>query len=289
VQDGIFISKKDKGSRFNKKGMKLKQIRLLTRTAGYRLRMRRLLRTSQEALTSNKLYYEHVWEGSGLQEPERFNTWPILSALAADNPRRLEIGPGLRPRLPIHGTCFVDLSRTAVDQLNQSGGVAKIGDINALPYDDAQFDLVCAFDVIEHVPDDRRAFQELSRVLRDNGTLCFSVPLHEEMWSEFDEIVGHCHRFTPERIQEMITSNQLVLEKSAVYGMMPRARWVVDVGILVLKRIKRSALRLYHFLFPLVLSRQARLNLVSGLIDTSNVDSIFVICRRVPQVVLPHP
>jgi SAM-dependent methyltransferase len=50
-------------------------------------------------------------------------------------------------------------------------------DAQRLTYGDAAFDLVTSTEVLEHVPDDRRAFGELHRVLRPGGLLIFTVPL----------------------------------------------------------------------------------------------------------------
>jgi SAM-dependent methyltransferase len=52
-------------------------------------------------------------------------------------------------------------------------------DVQRLTYGDASFDLVTSTEVFEHVPDDRRAFAEIHRVLRPGGTLVFTVPLME--------------------------------------------------------------------------------------------------------------
>jgi len=51
-------------------------------------------------------------------------------------------------------------------------------DAQRLSYADASFDLVTSTEVLEHVPDDARAFAELHRVLRPGGTLLFTVPLY---------------------------------------------------------------------------------------------------------------
>ncbi len=45
-----------------------------------------------------------------------------------------------------------------------------------LPFPDASFDRVIAAEVLEHVPDDRRAMAELARVLRPGGTMAVTVP-----------------------------------------------------------------------------------------------------------------
>ncbi len=56
------------------------------------------------------------------------------------------------------------------------GGV-RCEDVQQLSYADASFDLCTSTEVLEHVPDDARAFAELHRVLKPGGVLLFTVPL----------------------------------------------------------------------------------------------------------------
>ncbi|WP_395646255.1 class I SAM-dependent methyltransferase [Terricaulis sp.] len=49
-------------------------------------------------------------------------------------------------------------------------------DMLRLSYADGALDFVCHFDVLEHVPDFRRALCECARVLRPGGQLLFTVP-----------------------------------------------------------------------------------------------------------------
>jgi SAM-dependent methyltransferase len=50
-------------------------------------------------------------------------------------------------------------------------------DVQQLTFDDASFDLCTSTEVFEHVPDDRRGFAEIRRVLRPGGRFVFTVPL----------------------------------------------------------------------------------------------------------------
>ena len=52
--------------------------------------------------------------------------------------------------------------------------------ITHLTFEDASFDVVVSLDVLEHVPDFRRALAECRRVLRPGGTLLLSVPFDVE-------------------------------------------------------------------------------------------------------------
>jgi SAM-dependent methyltransferase len=54
--------------------------------------------------------------------------------------------------------------------------LAVRGDAYRLPFPDASFDKVIAAEVLEHLPDDERAFAELERVLKPGGKLAVTVP-----------------------------------------------------------------------------------------------------------------
>jgi SAM-dependent methyltransferase len=70
------------------------------------------------------------------------------------------------------------------------------GSILALDFPENTFDLVCAFDVIEHVEDDRLAVSEMRRVAQKGGVLFVSVPAFMFLWSEHDVVNQHIRRYT---------------------------------------------------------------------------------------------
>src|ERR1700761_6081050 len=144
---------------------------------------RQLIRTSQKLVDDNRRFYDSLWSGSRLVEPDRFNTWPLVESLLPPSGLRLEVAPGLRPRLPIEGTQFVDISAPALERLRARGGRVTLGEVTALPFGDATFDLVCALDIIEHVDDDDSALSEITRVTKPGGTLMISTPLHPARWT----------------------------------------------------------------------------------------------------------
>ena len=237
--------------------------------------------STRQTVDVNRRFYDALWSASYVVPPQRFNTWPLLCALAASAPERLEIGPGLRPRLPIAGTSFVDSSQPAVSSLKGLGGHAILGEITALPFPDRSFDLVCAFDIVEHIEDDRQALRELSRVAKDDAPVIFSVPLHPARWSAFDALVGHIRRYDPEDLPAILGEHFLALEQSAGFGMQPRSGWLLDFAVWGLTHRRVQAMRWYNRLFlPLGLFLQKPLTWAPGLIDAANVDEILLVCRR---------
>ena len=233
------------------------------------------------AVATNRRFYEGLWSATSIVSPDRFNTWPLLSQLAGRAARRLEVGPGLRPRLPIAGTHFLDVSGGALARLRQYGGLPAQSDVTALPYRDATFDLVCAFDVVEHVEDDRQILCELRRVSRAGAAIVFSVPLDPRRWSAFDELVGHVRRYDAAELQDLIQAHDLVLERSAIFGMEPRSRLLLQLAAWGMRHHPEQAMRWYNtVIMPLGLRLQRPLALAPGMIDVTGVGEILLVCRR---------
>jgi SAM-dependent methyltransferase len=229
----------------------------------------------------NRRFYDTLWSRTYLTNPKIFNTWPLVSSLVASAPTRLEVGAGMRPRLPISGTHFIDASPPAVERLSSSGGIARCGHITDLPFEDGKFDFVAAFDVIEHVDDGRRAIAELCRVMSKDGCLVFSVPLHPEHWTEFDDLVGHSRRYVPSDLLELIAANGLYVEKSCVFGMQSNSPRLLRFTVKGLTEHQSMAIRMYNWLFlPLGIVLQKRLTFSDGLIDLDGVHEALLVCRR---------
>ncbi len=239
------------------------------------------LSSASELLDTNREYYDSLWSGARLVEPQLFNTWPLVQSLLPECPARLEVAPGLRPRLPLEATQFVDISASAVAKLRASGACAVVGEVTSLPYADAAFDLVCALDIVEHVQDESAALGELSRVARPGGVVLVSVPLHPDRWTAFDDFVGHWRRYEPERLAATFAPHGLQIERSAVYGMQPRSSRLVDIGMWWLTHQRERALWWYNrLLMPLGLRFQKQLCFGDGLIETDDVDEILMVCRK---------
>ncbi|MFT4569490.1 MAG: SAM-dependent methyltransferase [Hyphomicrobiaceae bacterium] len=90
---------------------------------------------------------------------------------------------------------------------------AVAADATALPFADNSFDLVTAFDILEHVADDRAMVAELARVLRPGGTVAIHVPAWPSMWSRHDEILEHKRRYTRRGLRALLASSPLEIER----------------------------------------------------------------------------
>lgn len=72
-----------------------------------------------------------------------------------------------------------------------------IGDLAHLVGDvEPRFDVVAAFDVIEHVEDDIAALRALQPMLAPGGRLVLTVPALEMLWGPHDDVNGHYRRYS---------------------------------------------------------------------------------------------
>ena len=230
---------------------------------------------------ANRRFYDALWTDARLVTPERFNTWPLARSLAARTPRRLEVAPGLRPRLPLGGTIFVDSSAPAVTRLREDGASAVLGAVTALPLPDRAFDLVCALDIVEHVDDDDGALAELGRVAAPGAALLVSVPLHASRWNVFDDFVGHRRRYEPSEFVAKLAAHGFAVEQSGVYGMQPRSPLLLAAGVWSLTHRRERAMWWYNrVMMPLSVRFQRKLTLAPGMLATDDVDEILLVCRK---------
>jgi SAM-dependent methyltransferase len=235
-------------------------------------------------LETNRQFYDALWAQSRLVPPQRFNTWPLIRSLVASSQSHLEVAPGLSPRLPIAGTRFVDMSATAVAKLVARGADATVALVAQLPCADAAFDLIGAFDVIEHVDDDDEALSELYRVAVPGGILLLSAPLHASRWTAFDELVGHGRRYRPDELLAKLARHGWSVERSGVYGMQPRSSRLLDFVVWSFQHRRRRAIWWYtRVILPLGAFFQKKLELYPGMIDVENVDEVLLMCRRCPS------
>ena len=116
------------------------------------------------------------------------------------------------------------------------------GSITDLPYESNSFDVVCAFDVIEHVEDDQTAVDEMRRVSKTGGILYITVPAFMFLWSEHDEVNQHYRRYSKAQILRLLPKDGSVLFASYFNSILfiPISFFRVIVARLGIKNKKRK-------------------------------------------------
>ena len=112
------------------------------------------------------------------------------------------------------------------------------GSVLQLPFADGAFDVVSAFDVVEHCEPESRALGELHRVLAPGGRLLISVPAYQWAWSDHDVANGHHRRYTRARAVAAVEETGLVVER-ATYAF--ATVFPMFAGERLLRRARRRA------------------------------------------------
>lgn len=64
-----------------------------------------------------------------------------------------------------------------------------------------KFDLVCAFEVLEHIADDQGALDRWAKLVNPGGLLLVTVPGFERRFNAHDELAGHFRRYEPKQLE----------------------------------------------------------------------------------------
>jgi SAM-dependent methyltransferase len=124
----------------------------------------------------------------------------------------LEVGCGTGFVLQGIRRAFPHLSLTASDALSQGLAIARarVPDAEIIQQDaralDAgrRFDVVCAFDVLEHIEHDGQALAGLYAATAPGGGLLVTVPQHPWLWSRADDFGHHVRRYRRHELRTRI-------------------------------------------------------------------------------------
>jgi SAM-dependent methyltransferase len=97
-------------------------------------------------------------------------------------------------------------------------GAGDVRNVSSAALSGHSFDLVCAFEVLEHIEDDAAAVADWTALLRPGGWLLLSVPAHQHRFGPWDELVGHFRRYDPAGITRLLTDAGCTDVSVRLYG-----------------------------------------------------------------------
>ena len=134
-------------------------------------------------------------------------------------PRILDVGCGTGANLLMlskYGAAEgVDISEDALAFCRERGlDQVRLGAAEELPFDDGIFDLVTAFDVVEHMDDDLAGLSEMRRVLRPGGRVLLFVPTFMFLWGLQDEVSNPRRRYRLPELRRVLAQAGFEIERT---------------------------------------------------------------------------
>ncbi len=170
-----------------------------------------------------------------MYEIERHNWWfvarkEILDSLIEDfsssKSEILEIGAGTGGNLEMlskHGRVSAiepdDFARKKIferfgNQINLIKGELP----NSLNLQAQSFDLICLFDVLEHVENDLLSLIAIKKFLKPNGKIILTVPAFQFLWSTHDVKLHHVRRYNLSGLKELISAADLQIVRITYFN-----------------------------------------------------------------------
>ena len=138
--------------------------------------------------------YERIWQTTDMRESQEYYARCLALAEPRPGDRVLDVACGggyllmeaERAGLDAHG---IDIAQAAIDRAKRFAPKATLvrGDAEALPYDEASFDIVTCLGSLEHFLSPPKALEEMRRVLKPDGRAVIVVP---NQWFAYDVARG---------------------------------------------------------------------------------------------------
>ena len=106
---------------------------------------------------------------------------------------------------------YNEARKIAANRLGKPVMKAPLPELKGVPV--AHYDLIGAFDVIEHIDDDVAALASIALRLKPGGKFVITVPAHEWMWSAHDVVNHHRRRYSKRSLRALIEGSPLRIER----------------------------------------------------------------------------
>ena len=138
------------------------------------------------------------------------------------NARILDAGCGTGSNIPML-SCFgtvtgLDFSPIALAYTKQKGFSVVQDSLPDTSFSQEYFDLITAFDLLEHIEDDSAALISLAKLLKPKSTMVLTVPINPWMWSSHDIRHHHYRRYTWASIRELTETAGLSIRRQTCFN-----------------------------------------------------------------------
>jgi SAM-dependent methyltransferase len=106
------------------------------------------------------------------------------------------------PRSTLHGSeIFIAGLGFAAERLSSAKFMQM--DARNIPFE-GEFEVIGAFDVLEHIKEDKEVLAQMCKALKPKGLMLITVPQHAWLWSPLDEYAFHERRYAAQDLHQKI-------------------------------------------------------------------------------------
>ncbi|MBI4778997.1 class I SAM-dependent methyltransferase [Candidatus Falkowbacteria bacterium] len=159
----------------------------------------------QDYILKNNNNEFHFWFSARLKLIENL----LKNFLFATNKKLiLDLGCGTGTeleKLAKYGTVSaLDINQSALALAKEKKCQAILADIEKFTLPKENYDVICCFDLLEHLNEDEKVLNNICQSLKNNGYLFFTVPAVKSIFSTHDLALSHRRRYNREELNHKL-------------------------------------------------------------------------------------
>lgn len=204
-----------------------------------------------KSLAGDGMYYEQMQSIQNYYMATKWEFFAVIDLIRKED-RVLEIGSGRGDFLSlIKDKCRIAIglelnNDASVYARNKGIDVRSEGLKEFAPNNQNSFDVVCSFQVMEHVPDVESILQDSILALRDGGKLIISVPNNDSFVGRSESILNkpphHMNLWTKNSLENLANYYPLKLEAMILENLQPQ-HYFAACTAMITSRLKPSIFR----------------------------------------------
>lgn len=218
--------------------------------------------------------YTGVSTLESMSQAEFYNKWTLRKFEKYLKGEILEIGCGIgnfTPTLSKYGkVTAVDIEPSLienfkhVDNQNMSVGFGNI-ETGEYFFKNKEFDTVVCINVLEHINNDTKALENISKLTKKGGNLILLVPIYDFLFGEIDKSIGHFRRHSPQDLSKRLENLGFNIISSKKLNFVGALGWFISGRVLKNKQITKNKIKLFNLISPILYLE----NFIEPIIGTS--------------------
>lgn len=190
-----------------------------------------------------------------------YNKWLFEMSTKHLGEKILEIGSGIGNFTEMlaknHDVTATDINKGYLEILksNIRNVDSGFGDLekDKFFFKNKKFDSIIAFNVLEHIGNDKDAIGNAYKLLKKGGKFIVIVPAHMFLFSDFDKSLGHFRRYTIDDFVKKAKSSGFVIKEVKYINWAGAVGWFLFMKILKKQELPSREVGVFNLIGPVLL------------------------------------